>query len=222
MMISRVAKSHGLIRLLKKPCDGCLRSPLFLRFPADGFSTFRSYSLTRSRFMSTDPMVGEEARNGGVTMLPAVEDKYGGVMTEMTRPMDPSAFSALLRSSLSNWTLQVTLPLVRFDLIKTEFVITGLFHRIIENVVGKKGVWIKLPRQLIGLAETAVKVLLLLPFVRGILVSSRGEKLLDACVLDSKTRPYPSFQCISPCWHSRLCSKPQERGEMRFSVSLWK
>ncbi|CAN6972060.1 hypothetical protein IGI04_035065 [Brassica rapa subsp. trilocularis] len=128
MMISRVAKSHGLIRLLKKPCDGCLRSPLFLRFPADGFSAFRSYSLTRSRFMSTDPMVGEEARNGGVTMLPAVEDKYGGVMTEMTRPMDPSAFSALLRSSLSNWTLQ-----------------------------GKKGVWIKLPRQLIGLAETAVK-----------------------------------------------------------------
>ncbi|XP_013611128.1 PREDICTED: nudix hydrolase 2-like isoform X2 [Brassica oleracea var. oleracea] len=76
---------------------------------------------------STDPMVGEEA-NGGVTMLPAVEDKYGGVMTEMSRPMDPSAFSALLRSSLSNWTLQ-----------------------------GKKGVWIKLPRQLIGLAETAVK-----------------------------------------------------------------
>ena len=134
-MISRVAKSHGLIRLFKKPCDGCLRSPLFLRFPANGFSAFRSYSLTRSRFMSTDPIVGEEARNGGVTMLPAVEDKYGGVMTEMSRPMDPSAFSALLRSSLSNWTLQVTLPLVRFDLIKTEFVITGLFHRIIENVV---------------------------------------------------------------------------------------
>nr|VDD30529.1 unnamed protein product [Brassica oleracea] len=129
-MISHMAKSHGLIRLLMKPCDGCLRSPQFLRFPADGFSAFRSYSLSRSRFMSassTDPMVGEEA-NGGVTMLPAVEDKYGGVMTEMSRPMDPSAFSALLRSSLSNWTLQ-----------------------------GKKGVWIKLPRQLIGLAETAVK-----------------------------------------------------------------
>ena len=112
-MISHMAKSHGLIRLLMKPCDGCLRSPQFLRFPADGFSAFRSYSLSRSRFMaasSTDPMVGEEA-NGGVTMLPAVEDKYGGVMTEMSRPMDPSAFSALLRSSLSNWTLQVTLSL---------------------------------------------------------------------------------------------------------------
>ncbi|KAF8096262.1 hypothetical protein N665_0313s0031 [Sinapis alba] len=129
-MSSRVAKSYGLIKLLmKKPGDGCLRFPQFPRFPADGFSPFRSYSTARNRFMSasssssTDPMA-----NGGVTLLPVVEDKYGGVMTEMSRPMDPSAFSALLRSSLSNWTLQ-----------------------------GKKGVWIKLPRQLIGLAETAVK-----------------------------------------------------------------
>ncbi|XP_056844434.1 nudix hydrolase 2 isoform X2 [Raphanus sativus] len=77
---------------------------------------------------STNPMAGEEANNGGVTMLPVVEDKYGGVMTEVNHPMDPSAFSALLQSSLSTWTLQ-----------------------------GKKGVWIKLPRQLIGLAEAAVK-----------------------------------------------------------------
>ncbi|ESQ39917.1 hypothetical protein EUTSA_v10000989mg [Eutrema salsugineum] len=75
---------------------------------------------------STNPMSGEEAT--GVTLLPAVEDRYGGVMTEMSQPMDPSAFSALLRSSLSNWTLQ-----------------------------GKKGVWIKIPKELIGLAETAVK-----------------------------------------------------------------
>ncbi|KAL0693253.1 hypothetical protein Bca4012_060433 [Brassica carinata] len=134
-MSSRVAKSYGLIRLLmKKPGDRCLpRFPQFLRFPADGFSPFRSCNTARNRFMSAsssfsaDPMAGEEA-NGGVTLLPAVEDKYGGVMTEMSRPMDPSAFSSLLRSSLSNWTLQ-----------------------------GKKGVWIKLPRQLIGLAETAVK-----------------------------------------------------------------
>ncbi|KAJ0252785.1 Nudix hydrolase 2 [Hirschfeldia incana] len=135
-MISRVAKSYGLIRLLMKPSGGgCLRVPQFLRcYPADGFSAFRSCNTARrnrfmsaSSFSSTDPMAGEEA-NGGVTLLPAVEDKYGGVMAEMSRPMDPSAFSALLRSSLSTWTLQ-----------------------------GKKGVWIKLPRQLIGLAETAVK-----------------------------------------------------------------
>ncbi|CAN8267088.1 unnamed protein product [Cochlearia groenlandica] len=47
---------------------------------------------------------------------------------EMTTPMDPYAFSKLLRASLSKWTVQ-----------------------------GKKGVWIKLPIQLIGLAEAAVK-----------------------------------------------------------------
>lgn len=51
-------------------------------------------------------MAGEEAK-GGVTVLPVVEDKYGGVMTEISHPMDPSAFSALLQSSLSSWTLQV-------------------------------------------------------------------------------------------------------------------
>ncbi|XP_020884239.1 nudix hydrolase 2 isoform X3 [Arabidopsis lyrata subsp. lyrata] len=72
---------------------------------------------------SSNPMSRDEA-----TLLPSVQDKYGGVMTEMSHPMDPSLFSTLLRSSLSTWTLQ-----------------------------GKKGVWIKLPKQLIGLAETAVK-----------------------------------------------------------------
>lgn len=116
-MISRVAKSCGLIRLLMKPRGGgYLRFPQFLRcYPADGFSSaFRSCNTARNRFMSasssssTDPMAGGEEANGGVTLLlPAVEDKYGGVMAEMSRPMDPSAFSALLRSSLSTWTLQV-------------------------------------------------------------------------------------------------------------------
>ncbi|KAL1214035.1 Nudix hydrolase 2 [Cardamine amara subsp. amara] len=125
-MSCRLAKSYGFIKLLmKKPSNGrCLR------FPADGFSAFHSSTTTRNRSMSasssTNPMSGEELN--GATLLSAVEDKYGGVMTEMTHPMDPSAFSLLLKASLSNWTLQ-----------------------------GKKGVWIKLPKQLIGLAETAVK-----------------------------------------------------------------
>ncbi|CAH2046011.1 unnamed protein product, partial [Thlaspi arvense] len=130
-MSCRLAKSYGLIKLLMKPANGRLRCfPQFMRFPADGFSAFHSFSTTRNRSMSAsssaNPMAGVEPN--GVTLLPAVEDKYGGVVTEMSHPMDPSAFSSLLRSSLSNWTLQ-----------------------------GKKGVWIKLPRQLIGLAETAVK-----------------------------------------------------------------
>ncbi|CAN8245674.1 unnamed protein product [Cochlearia groenlandica] len=75
---------------------------------------------------SITPISGEEANV--ITLIPAVEDSYGGVVAEMRHPMDPSAFSTLLRASLSNWTLQ-----------------------------GKKGVWIKLPKELIGLAEIAVK-----------------------------------------------------------------
>ncbi|KAG7536039.1 NUDIX hydrolase domain [Arabidopsis suecica] len=124
MMSCRLAKSYGLIKLLLSNNNNGRR----LRFPpADGFSAFHSCFTTRDRSMSasssTNPMSREEA-----TLLPSVQDKYGGVMTEMTHPMDPSLFSTLLRSSLSTWTLQ-----------------------------GKKGVWIKLPKQLIGLAETAVK-----------------------------------------------------------------
>lgn len=106
-MSCRLAKSYGFIRLLMKPR---LRFP---RFPADGFSAFRSCSTaTRIRSMSasssssTNLMAGEDA-NSGVTVLPVVEDKYGGVMTEISHPMDPSAFSALLQSSLSTWTIQV-------------------------------------------------------------------------------------------------------------------
>ncbi|KAF8108402.1 hypothetical protein N665_0109s0027 [Sinapis alba] len=84
--------------------------------------------MSASSSSSATNLVTREEANGGVTVLPGVEDKYGGVVTEISHPMDPSAFSALLRTSIANWTLQ-----------------------------GKKGVWIKLPRHLIGLAETAVK-----------------------------------------------------------------
>lgn len=62
--------------------------------------------MSASSSSSTNLLTSEEA-NGGVTVLPGVEDKYGGVVTEISHPIDPSAFSALLRTSLSNWTLQV-------------------------------------------------------------------------------------------------------------------
>lgn len=79
---------------------------------------------------SRNEIAGEmaAAKENSVTLLPALDDKYGGVVAEMIRPMDPSVFSSVLRASLSHWRLQ-----------------------------GKKGVWIKLPIELIGLAEVAVK-----------------------------------------------------------------
>jgi hypothetical protein len=128
MMTCRLAKSYGLIKLLLCNKNNGRR----LRFPpADGFSAFHSCSTTRNRSMSassssTNPMSREDA----TTLLPSVQDKYGGVMTEMTHPMDPSLFSTLLRSSLSTWTLQVLssffllLNLILLDSIKmTNFVI---------------------------------------------------------------------------------------------------
>ncbi|WMV31465.1 hypothetical protein MTR67_024850 [Solanum verrucosum] len=62
-------------------------------------------------------------------ILAAKEDDYGGVTVEMTNePLDPSVFASLLRASLSHWRQQ-----------------------------GKKGVWIKLPIELVMLVEPAVK-----------------------------------------------------------------
>lgn len=63
-----------------------------------------------------------------VQMLPAVNDDHGGVIIELEEPMDPNVFHSMLRSSLRQWKLQ-----------------------------GKKGVWIKLPIELVNLVETAVK-----------------------------------------------------------------
>ncbi|CAK9156803.1 unnamed protein product [Ilex paraguariensis] len=62
-------------------------------------------------------------------LLTAKDDDHGGVIVEMTpEPLDSSIFVSLLRASLSHWRQQ-----------------------------GKKGVWIKLPIELVNLVEPAVK-----------------------------------------------------------------
>ncbi|XVF75162.1 hypothetical protein PTKIN_Ptkin13bG0165200 [Pterospermum kingtungense] len=61
-------------------------------------------------------------------LLNAVNDRYGGVVIEVTEPMDSALFSSLLRASIAQWRHQ-----------------------------GKKGVWIKLPIQHANLVEAAVK-----------------------------------------------------------------
>ncbi|KAH0719686.1 hypothetical protein KY290_004601 [Solanum tuberosum] len=61
-------------------------------------------------------------------LLSAVNDYHGGVIVELKEPMDPNVFQNMLKASLSKWRLQ-----------------------------GKKGVWIKLPIELVNLVETAVK-----------------------------------------------------------------
>ncbi|RZB51126.1 Nudix hydrolase 2 isoform F [Glycine soja] len=63
-----------------------------------------------------------------VKILPATNDVHGGVIVDLKEPMDSEDFATLLRSSLLHWKQQ-----------------------------GKDGVWIKLPIELVNLAETAVK-----------------------------------------------------------------
>ncbi|KAG8094881.1 hypothetical protein GUJ93_ZPchr0012g22191 [Zizania palustris] len=63
-----------------------------------------------------------------VELLPFVNDKHGGVIVEMTTPMDSQLFSASLKVSLSKWREQ-----------------------------GIRGVWIKLPIGLANLIQSAVE-----------------------------------------------------------------
>ncbi|KAK9939764.1 hypothetical protein M0R45_016453 [Rubus argutus] len=63
-----------------------------------------------------------------VELLPATNDAHGGVIVEMREAMDPRAFLTLLKASISQWRQE-----------------------------GKKGVWIKLPIELVNLVETVVK-----------------------------------------------------------------
>ncbi|PON32946.1 Nudix hydrolase 6-like [Parasponia andersonii] len=63
-----------------------------------------------------------------IELLPATNDEHGGVIVDMEEAVESADFATLLRASMSQWRLQ-----------------------------GKKGVWIKLPIELVNLVETAVK-----------------------------------------------------------------
>ncbi|CAN4105976.1 unnamed protein product [Withania somnifera] len=89
------------------------------------------YLHTRSsiRCSATPAMAREKEMEHVDRILAAKEDDYGGVIVEMTNePLEPSVFASLLRASLSHWRQQ-----------------------------GKRGVWVKLPIELVTLVEPAVK-----------------------------------------------------------------
>ncbi|CAI0440269.1 unnamed protein product [Linum tenue] len=64
-----------------------------------------------------------------VKLLTSVNDQHGGVIVELSEPIDPGLFASMLRLSISEW-----------------------------RKLGKKGVWIKLPIELCSLVEVAVRV----------------------------------------------------------------
>ncbi|KAH1208747.1 Nudix hydrolase 2 [Glycine max] len=63
-----------------------------------------------------------------VNLLTSTDDNYGGVIVELDQHMDSATFVSILRASVSHWKL-----------------------------LGKKGVWIKLPIHLVNLVEALVK-----------------------------------------------------------------
>lgn len=46
-----------------------------------------------------------------VQMLAAVDDDHGGVIVEMSKPMDAETFASSLRASLSDWKNKVILEI---------------------------------------------------------------------------------------------------------------
>ncbi|XP_012571794.1 nudix hydrolase 2 isoform X2 [Cicer arietinum] len=77
---------------------------------------------------ASSALLNEEVRDKGIGLLKAVEDQHGGVIVNMEEPMDSFVFASLLEASISQWKRQ-----------------------------GKKGVWIKLPREHSNLVASAVK-----------------------------------------------------------------
>lgn len=88
-------------------------------------------SLQMSISADLSDAVGSQMCGNGVChaeLLPSINDDHGGVIVEMKETMDSNTFVNVLRASLLLWKQQ-----------------------------GKKGVWIKLPIELVHLVESAVK-----------------------------------------------------------------
>ncbi|KAK9267823.1 hypothetical protein L1049_010259 [Liquidambar formosana] len=106
--------------------------------PSPGISTgikFRATSPRDIRFMSASvnsspaaEQVVAENEVEQVKILTATNDDHGGVIVEMKEPLESGVFISVLRASISQWRQQ-----------------------------GKKGVWIKLPIELVNLVEAAIK-----------------------------------------------------------------
>ncbi|CAL5336069.1 unnamed protein product [Camellia sinensis] len=103
--------------------------PLPIRFMASVTSGSNNGSSLRVGKNNKQLVVSDETtRVEQIKLLDASEDAYGGVVVDMKDPMDSESFAYLLRASISQWRLQ-----------------------------GKKGVWIKLPIELVNLVEATVQ-----------------------------------------------------------------
>ncbi|XP_009350938.2 nudix hydrolase 2-like isoform X1 [Pyrus x bretschneideri] len=118
--------------LTKRPCFGTPpSSPSLTGFHKDSKDKV-PHLIQAMPFLTSSSTVAQQAVPENeveqVELLAAVEDLYGGVVVDVTEPMDSAVFTSLLQASLSQWRQK-----------------------------GKKGVWIKLPIERSNLVDAAVK-----------------------------------------------------------------
>ncbi|XP_076913267.1 nudix hydrolase 2-like [Bidens hawaiensis] len=87
-------------------------------------------SSSRSPVLFSNKQVQQRVDSSGVLLLSGKEDEHGGVIVEMSteEPVDPLVFGSLLKASMLHWKQQ-----------------------------GKRGIWIKLPIELVNLIEPTVQ-----------------------------------------------------------------
>ncbi|CAN6707948.1 unnamed protein product [Malus baccata var. baccata] len=116
--------------LTKRPCFGTL-SPSSLSLLGNHKDKvphlIQAVSVSRNS-SSVAKLAVPENEVEQVELLTATEDLHGGVVVDMTEPMDSVVFASLLQASISHWK-----------------------HK------GKRGVWIKLPIARSNLVDAAVK-----------------------------------------------------------------
>ncbi|CAN0890795.1 Nudix hydrolase 2, partial [Linum grandiflorum] len=108
------------------PSSSSSSAPAFNPSRLSSFNRFLSNSVNPPAAM--EKVVAAVTDDQQVQLLTSVDDHHGGVIVEVSEPMDPLLFSSMLRVSIIEW-----------------------------RKLGKKGVWIKLPIQLANLVEVAVK-----------------------------------------------------------------
>ncbi|KAL8259275.1 hypothetical protein R6Q59_027228 [Mikania micrantha] len=132
-----------IIRFLPRPSILCFitinRS--FLRLSPNFFPVAGRYKSKFGIHLNVRPMAASASSSSPSPVLPdkhvqtvdsvltGKEDEHGGVIVDMsTEPIDPIMFNSLLKASMIHWKQQ-----------------------------GKRGIWIKLPIELVNLVEPAVK-----------------------------------------------------------------
>ncbi|PRQ52475.1 putative hydrolase [Rosa chinensis] len=119
----------SLFQLLLSPACSTLFTCFFI-CPEDRNPFNQVMSVSISSSFVEKQVIGPEDGVEQIQVLPAVEDKYGGVVVELKgdQTLDSEVYSSSLRFSMSQWKQK-----------------------------GKKGVWIKLPKQLSNLVDVTVK-----------------------------------------------------------------